>query len=243
MPQLTSPVQLDAVTRALSRERLGAYSLDDDRDSTDAVARYMWNVALCSAILPSLHLLEVTLRNHMYTASLEIMRGRPLRFKEVPCWLDADPQLLERRETDVVEDAKKHLRRNPKHLTPGRLVAKLHFGFWMNLCNRPYEHGRAAGPRLWPRMAKLAFPNCPRSQREREKIRIRLDSIRLFRNRVAHHDPIWDAGFLDRYEEILGTLEWLNPSLRQALERIERVRAVYRIGPRGFRAKADAVFE
>lgn len=122
-------------------------------------------------------------------------------------------------------------------------MAKLHFGFWMNLCNRPYEHGRTAGPRLWPRMAKLAFPNCPRSQREREKIRIRLDSIRLFRNRVAHHDPVWDAGFLDRYEEILDTLEWLNPSMRQALERIERVRAVYRIGPHGFRAKADAVFE
>lgn len=243
MPRPHPPVPLAEITSALSVERLGAYSLDTDRDSTDAIARYIWNVALCSAVFPSLHVLEVTLRNEMYAASLEILRGRPLRFNEVQCWLDADPQLLERREADVVEDAKKYLRRNPRHLTPGRLVAKLHFGFWMNLCNRPYEHGRVDGPRLWPRMAKLAFPNCPRSQREREKIRARLDSIRVFRNRIAHHDPIWDASFLERYREILDTLEWMNPSMRRVVERIDRVRAVYRVGPRAFRKQADSIVE
>jgi hypothetical protein len=236
-----APVPLAALTRALSAERLGAYSLDTDRDSTDAIARYLWNVALCSAALPALHVLEVALRNEMYAASLEILRGRPLRFHEVPCWLDANPSLLERREADAVEEAKRLLRRNPRHLTPGRLVAKLHLGFWMNLCNRPYEHGRVGGPRLWPRMAKLVFPHCPRSQREREQIRARLDSIRTFRNRIAHHDPVWDSRFIERYQEILEAIGWMNPPVRQAVERTDRVRAVFRLGPNSFRARADAI--
>lgn len=58
MPE-SATVTYAAVCRSISRERLGAYSLATDTDSVDAVARYVWNMALCAAVIPTLHLVEV----------------------------------------------------------------------------------------------------------------------------------------------------------------------------------------
>lgn len=62
-------IRLSELCAAMSHERLGAYSLDTDLDSTDALARYLWNGALCIAFHPSLHVLEVALRNNLFRAS------------------------------------------------------------------------------------------------------------------------------------------------------------------------------
>lgn len=48
-----SHVSLSDLTRALSGERLEAYSSErDDRDSTDAAARYLWNGAMVGLVTP-----------------------------------------------------------------------------------------------------------------------------------------------------------------------------------------------
>ena len=65
-----------AVCRSLSKERLGGYSLATDSDSVDAVSRYVWNMALCSALLPVLHVVEVAFRNALYSAGVESTGGR-----------------------------------------------------------------------------------------------------------------------------------------------------------------------
>jgi hypothetical protein len=113
---------------------------------SDAVARDEWNMALAASVTPVLHLAEVAFRNAIYAAGAETTARRTLKWRLVPCWLDATPSLLEPREERDVFEAVLRLGKNSQRHTPGHLVAQLGFGFWLRLCNRPYEHGRLSGP-------------------------------------------------------------------------------------------------
>jgi hypothetical protein len=148
MPSVAS-VTYAAVCRGLSKERFAGYSLTTDSDSVDAVARYVWNMALCSALWPALHLVEVAFRNAIYAAGVEATAHRRLVTHTVPCWLDAQPSLLQRAEERDVSEAIMRLGARRRH-TPGHLVGQLGFGFWVRLCQRPYEQGNTSGPQLWP---------------------------------------------------------------------------------------------
>ena len=99
-------LSIGSLRSALSAERLGAYALPTDADEVDSVARYLWNLALCSALQPGLHTLEVTVRNHLFRISRRIVDETKLSFDKVPCWLDARPSLLADRERQTVEQAK-----------------------------------------------------------------------------------------------------------------------------------------
>ena len=154
-------LSIGSLRNALSTERLSAYAVPKDTDEVDSVARYLWNLALCSALQPALHTLEVTVRNHLFTVSRRIVDETTLSFDKIPCWLDARPSLLAGPERDTVEQAKKTIgiRRSP--MTEGRLVSILGFGFWVSLCKRPYEQGalagRASGPN-WRRRDSRIYP-------------------------------------------------------------------------------------
>lgn len=223
-----------ALCRSLSRERLAAYSLETDKDSIDAVARYQWNMVLAAAVTPVLHLVEVAFRNAVYAAGVQTTAGRPLKWRTIPCWLDAIPSLLEPREERDVAEAVMRLGKNPQRHTPGHLVGQLGFGFWLRLCNRPYEHGRASGPQLWPTATKY-FPGCPRGSRNRADISRAFGEVRDFRNLVAHHQPIWDRDPLGHHRLALQRLGWLNPSLAAVAEELSTARKVYEDGYEPYR--------
>ena len=53
-------LSVDSLRSALSTERSNAYAKSGDADEVDSVARYLWNLALCSAIQPAIHTLEAT---------------------------------------------------------------------------------------------------------------------------------------------------------------------------------------
>ena len=233
------PVSLASLQRALSEERLQAYAIQGDTDSLDAVARYIWNLALSAAMQPALHALEITFRNHLFENSVRIVNEASLAFREVECWLDADPSLLEDNELQTVEDAKEVLRRSRKPLTAGRLIARLGFGFWVSLCKRPYEQGRTSGPALWPGILKSAFPFLEKPKRTRSQIFHRMDELRELRNRVSHHEPIWDHDMLEAHSKILETIGWINLSFSRAIATVSPVETVVKEGHLAFRDTAS----
>ncbi|SEU31894.1 hypothetical protein SAMN05443639_116118 [Stigmatella erecta] len=82
------------------------------------LGRYLWNIALCQALYPALHSLEVAFRNRLHEA-LKLHFG-------VPSWFDM-PWLLDR-EQDKVAAAKQELRKRNAPLEADRVVAELSFG-------------------------------------------------------------------------------------------------------------------
>ncbi len=239
----SQPVSLENLRRTLSAERLQAYAAKGDTDEVDAVGRYIWNLALGSALQPALHVLEIALRNHLFEHSRKIIDEGKLEFSSVPCWLDAVPTLLDPKAREAVEVAKAYLVRLRRPLTPGRLIGRLSFGFWVSLCKRPYEQG-AGGPGLWPKMATSGFPFMKQEYRTRSTIFHRLDDIRDLRNRVSHHDPIWDRDLTALHSEVLETLSWMNLGLANVLRGVSpfpEVVEVVEAGVNGYRATAEKI--
>jgi hypothetical protein len=226
-------VSYASLCRSLSKERIEAYAQDTDADVADSVARYQWNMALAAAVTPVLHLVEVAFRNALYDAGAQTTDGRVRGTRHVASWLDAVPTMLEPAEERDVNEAIVRLG-STRRRTAGHLVGQLNFGFWVRLCNRPYEQGRQAGPRLWPTAAR-SFPGCPRPLRNRTDIRNAFAEIRDFRNLVAHYQPIWDRDPLASHRRALELLGWMNPSLAAVADEQSSVKTVFDAGPGMYR--------
>ena len=58
-----------------------------------------------------------------------------------------------------------------------------------------------------------------RRDRTRATVFRRLDEIRDLRNRVSHHEPVWDRDLVTAEERILDALGWMNRNLADAIRR------------------------
>ena len=128
-------------------------------------------------------------------------------------------------------------------MTEGQLVSVLGFGFWVSLCKSPYEQGRTSGPRLWPAMVRRGFPHLPKAKRTRSQIFHALDPLRDLRNRVSHHEAVWDRRLNRSHQEILDTTAWINRDLAATLKAHSPLPAVLDKGVVGFRAQAEAIIK
>jgi len=225
-----------ALERALSPNRLRGYALPGD-SAVDELARYLWNWALSAALQPALHTLEITLRNEIARAAAKAMVGRSYTPALIPTWLDATPSMLMPHELAKVDKAKERLGADPLAHTEGHLIAKLDFGFWVALCRRPYDDARGEGPRLWPAILRdgLGFKSLPATVTTRAEIHEPLDEIRIFRNRVAHHEPIWDRQYLARHQQILDCISWMSPKLASATAALSPAVTTFQAGVARFR--------
>lgn len=242
MPGNDQPfVSVTALERALSAERLGGYRLASDRDETDGLARYLWNMALGNAIQPALQTLEISFRNEIARAAAKITSTRSFTVDRIPSWLDARPSMLLPKELEKVERAKMYLGMDPLSQTEGHLIAKLDFGFWVSLCRESYDDLHGQGPRLWDRALSLVCRRRPAHVTTRAQIFHQFHRIRLFRNRVAHHEPVWDRDYLVEHDYIVESLGWMHPKLADALRIMSPAERVFRDGFLAYRPHAETL--
>jgi hypothetical protein len=167
----------------------------------------------------------------VFNAGAQVFSGIPTR--DVPCWLDANPSLLDPDHEQSVIAAKLRLRERGRALEPGRLVAELTFGFWTSLLEVRYERNKV----LWPHLlgAQLLHPSSPRSMRSRKQLSPLLNRVRYLRNRVFHHEPIWHwSNLIQQHTVALDLMGWFSPALRATIEPADRFRAVHAAGPTPF---------
>jgi len=195
----------------------------------------MWNQALCAALQPVMHVAELAFRNALYRAGVRATQHRKLSFGTIPCWLDARPTLLQLKEANAVAEAIGRLK--PTQRTPGHLVAQLGLGFWVGLCNAPYEQGNAHGPQLWP-AALAELPGCIGADRNRRGVLRHFHRLRELRNDIAHHQPVWDRKPQGIHNLALMLTRWVDPSLSSATAVCSTFAPVYMAGPSAYHALA-----
>lgn len=214
----------DQLCFPLSSERLERYRTLPTTNDLDTITNYLWNIALSEALYPTLHGLEIALRNAIQTAATDI-HGTAYWFDQ-PIAINPKGS-PDSRQRDFVRAARGKVAKRKVQVTAGRIVAELNFGFWTTMLSGPYEQG------LWTpsglRALDLAFPHVPRSYRSRKKIHGRCDSIRRgLRNPTFHFEPIWDRQNLDQqHNNVLDTIGWMSPTFRDTIERHDRFPDVY----------------
>ena len=205
--------QLEAI---LAPERLDAYRQDGVPPAT-TLARYLWNMALCESLYSPLQMAEIALRNSVHN----VLSAR----YQTPAWYEVIPSLPPWQQNQLV-DARKQLSDAGKKVTPGGMVAELHFGFWTGFFNK--SHARTG---IGSHLAKHAFPHAPAPEQYQARLAKRWHDIRDLRNRVFHHERIIHWADLDaQHAAILEVIHWASPELQHMAAALDRFTAIRRQG-------------
>lgn len=204
----TTDAQRAALGRLLSPERLGTYR-DAAADTCDELDLYLFNMNTASAFLGPLHVLEVVLRNAMHEQLVRAC-GRS-------DWWNSSAVPLSDRHWRWIDEgvARTKASRSTKNLpaaTSADQVADFDFRIWTTMLERgPRGRGQDYERVLWQPITRHAFPHY-RGQRDwLDKLANR---ARNLRNRVSHHEPIFDQDLRRAYEGILALVGYVSPDVR-----------------------------
>lgn len=199
----------------LSKQRLDSFIDAADPSPQRTLVRYKANVLICESLYPTLHVVEVVLRNHIFSG---------IAIKKGVNWLTNSPdRWMREEELRKLQDAIQTLKKTNKTTESGRVIAELNFGFWTSLFDRVYEKQQ-----LWAGTIRAMFPNMAARPSKIADIRARLNKIRELRNRVFHYEPVWHwDDLVQQHREILETIGWVSSDMRTYASNMDRFSAVY----------------
>lgn len=214
---------LTSLEPAISSARLVPYQNASANDLEVLVA-YFHNLALSEALYAPLCCLEVSLRNSLNEA-LRVYLGTTTWYNQ--------PGLFGANQAADIHKAKK--RATPRSApagfqpSPGKVIAELNFGFWTSLLSRDYEAS------LWrpnrARLLKSTFRYIPTSLRQRNTVYSYFNRFRELRNRVFHHESIWNRPSLAKdHQDIIEAIGWMSPPMKRALAVVDHFDDRYRNG-------------
>ena len=209
----------DSLKKSISEERLAVYRADGVDDTT-AIARYIYNIALCKSLYPLINIFEVTLRNSIDKA-LE-------KYFNQPDWNNVIQ--LNQTELMMINDAMLKIKRQGKKYSHGRLIAELTLGFWVALMGRKYN---TQGFQF--AVIKNCMHGCPANQKSSGAIQKNLSEIRFLRNRIAHHERIshW-KDLKQKHDLILDFIKWLNLDMYTIASEKDTFNDIYTDGVKPF---------
>ena len=180
-----------------SSPRLAGFLLNAGGDQDMAVRLYQWNAELSGAFMEVLHHVEVVLRNHLDKTLTQAFPAAP------EPWYRSDAVLTPQGRAKVEQATQRIIDQGiePNH---GRIIAALGFGFWDSLFGRRYGE-------LWPAVLRDSFPHGPAKRGRAAELS---SGIRLFRNKLAHHERIIHLNLTNRHSELLQIVAWIDPAAR-----------------------------
>lgn len=238
----------------ITEERLKSYEVTfNTQNDIELLGAYLWNAHVCSALYPLLSATEVTLRNAIDSAlsSSDLgyfwWRKNKLHFKSFnsdqpnekpPFEVEAIRTNFSKAASQVKQDKKK--RYNIHNPTPKHqeIIAKTEFSTWEFILSKEFM-----GPGLiWPTHLGSVFKGEWNTTKTKELLNNTKDlvkTVREFRNRVSHHEPVWkkygvatenDAidHLHEKIDKILQLLALVSPEKKRLLEKNKIVDRAYR---------------
>lgn len=115
-----------------------------------------------------------------------------------------------------VNRARERVEKAGRSLSHGRIVAELSFGFWWSLLADEYNRT------LWEPALCAAFAGPVR----RRRLHSELDHLRVLRNRIAHHEPVYLRDLFADYAKLLDVSGRISPALRRHVQSVSRITRV-----------------
>jgi hypothetical protein len=207
------------IQKALESARLSRYFRAAGNNDQTAFRFYLWNCALCEAFHLSLHVAEIVCRNAIHQAL--IRRGDPKWFEN-----HTFRTLLEGRFRSELNDAvEKERRQHGLGMTPNHVVSALTFGFWEHLTTKRFERF------LWAKGIHGSFPHAP-NKSTYEDLHGLIESVRRWRNRIAHHRAIFDKGPTRKHQNAIELINWVCDSTGQWVSAESKVPGAVTLRPK-----------
>ena len=195
----------------LSTVRWENYKLTPEELDSETWQRYQHNLQLCQGLYASLHLFEISLRNHLQQVlnmvdknwyKGQLSQSSPITFTYNGKIFKA-PKGREHPAQEKLKQVYLKLSKT-QTLTEDKIVAELTLGFWVELLSKTYKDV------LWRSSAdkkdriKQLFPHLPTTFSNDSEIIIantiiypQLKAILFLRNRIFHHEPVWRERHFD----------------------------------------------
>ncbi len=222
-----TPNVIAALEASWSPERMATYIRAAQGDRERAIQLYTWNTAASAAFYGPLQGLEVVLRNAMHR-SLSSVYGAD--------WYNNPRSGLDAGALNRVAAANADLLREGYVIDPPHVIAALAFGFWVSLLGRGGSMSVAGTAKanydmtLWRSALHRAFPH---ARKARGDVHRPLDYLRTFRNRIAHHEPIFARHLVADYASIMEVTGWICPDTRNWMAHHSRVADILALPPDG----------
>ncbi|GAB5382862.1 MAG: hypothetical protein Alis2KO_42030 [Aliiglaciecola sp.] len=190
------------IDELITNERLNSYAnVFQHADDVELVGAYLWNIHVCSALYPLLTAAEVTLRNSIDTALTQDIgrfwwsRNR-LHYRSFapgaaePFAVSAIKKNFSKAANQVRRDKQDRYSIRNARPTHHETIAKTEFSTWEFILDPEFM-----GPNLiWPSHLGSVFRGAWPTTRASNMLASTKDlvkTVREFRNRVSHYEPVW----------------------------------------------------
>jgi hypothetical protein len=195
-----------SLLKTISDQRLRGYLAEAGGNLDAALTLYERNTKLSESLYTPLQCLEICLRNTLNNQIVQTY-GQD--------WMERGVPMLTQYARDQIAEA--------RHELPDGsfddLVAVLRFSFWVSLLGPTYD------ATLWRQSLHYGFRAT--AGLRRSIVQRRLNAIRRFRNRVAHHEPIASRAY-GMHSEIIEAIGWMCQHTKAWAEHHSRFHSVFR---------------
>jgi len=131
-------------------------------------------------------------------------------------WYDNRFTAFDQRGQRIILAAKDTLAKKGLPATPSAVIVQFTFGFWLTLLTRRYDTP------FWRTAIWRCFPEAPKPL-SRQLIHDEIEKIRSPRNRIAHHEPIYQRMLLDDLTHIVSSAAWMCPHMADYIEECRQI--------------------
>ena len=191
LAQLIAP----AIRLALSPARFATYeaaAAAAGLSPEDAVTLYAWNAHVSGTLLTPLHICEVAVRNAVSDALTAVYGAHWPWDKNFENSLPVAKGPVYQQRQDLINT-------RTRFRTTDRVVVELKFVFWEKMFTSRHDQ------RIWNTHLFTLFPNLDQTKTvsaHRLRLATDLETIRLLRNRIAHHEPIFRRNLADEFSKV-----------------------------------------
>lgn len=202
-----------------SYQRTNKYYKGTSKNKIKSNQLYYSNLRVAQSFYPLLNTLEVVLRNaihrnlSLYFDDRSWICNQVNKFMSNKSLVSAGNLFLKK---EIIKALNKIEGRN-QNIVPGRVIAELSFGFWVAFYDKVHY-------RILRGSTLACFPYLPPNVK-RKDVFSKLSSIRNFRNRIYHNEPICFVSSqvdfslcLTAFDDIKEILNWIDPNIFDALQ-------------------------
>ncbi len=199
------------ITQNLSPERFSPYLNLTSNNASAALRLYEFNIQLSESFYPSLHNLEIVLRNNFHLSIAKVYGDWWLLNRDLISGTNKKEFVNLSKVADIVSKS--------KSLSSGEIVSNLSFGFWVSLLYPNYELS------LWRGSLHKIFAQTQKITRK--EIHQKLEAIKRVRNRAAHHEFILKHDLKTHHQIIYQILKYLSPELVNWTSSLDRFPEIF----------------